>query len=255
MTVQQSLAAAIAEWLKAKPSRSLNMLTRLASGVSYSSVRRALQGDIDQAQSTVISIASVVMSDEQLRLFLRTYYPTLERAVADVRAHDPKRDEVASDSAPDEAIIIDFLKSPEHSKILILASARTGTNDEEVSRKWGENHLTAFGEMKASGILRNEGDSWYFDSTVGNVSLALARKVLASLMAGFDSRADSVNFASYSYLRWESLNEKGVKKAYEANARHAEEIHGIFKDPENLGDKLLIFGMIHNILKGWEDLP
>ncbi|HYX39845.1 MAG TPA: hypothetical protein VE954_42660, partial [Oligoflexus sp.] len=63
MTVQQALAVAINSWLKAKAGRSLHTLSRMTPNVSYSSIRRAAQGELEQEQSTVVAIASVVMPE------------------------------------------------------------------------------------------------------------------------------------------------------------------------------------------------
>jgi hypothetical protein len=249
MSIQQVLAAAISSWLNAKPNRSLHVLSRLTTA-SYSSVRRAAQGEVEQEQSTVVAIASVVMSEEDLRSFLRNYYPTLERAVIDVRGPDVRLD----DANDNETSVIDFLKSDEHSKILILANSRTGTNDEEVSRKYGENYLSYFEDIKKSGILRYNEGSWFFDGSVGNVSQVLARKVICNLAKEFDGRNDSIHHASYSYLLWESLNKDGLEKVYRCHASHAKEVYDICSDPANHGDILTVFGLLHNVLKGQEGL-
>jgi hypothetical protein len=250
MSIQQALAAAISAWLKAKPSRNLNVLTRLTTA-SYSSVRRAAQGEVEQEQSTVVSIASIVMSEDELRLFLRNYYPSLERAVVDVRGPETSTDALNDN----ESVVVDFLKSDDHAKLLVLAGSRTGTNDEEVAKKFGENYLAYFEDIKASGILRYNDGNWYFEGSVGNVSLSLARKVLCSLAREFDVKNDSIKLASYSYVLWESLSPEGVEKVYRANEIHAKNVYDITSDPANKGDVLIVSGLLHNVIKGQELLP
>lgn len=251
MSIQQALAIAIDSWLKAKPGRSLNMLARLAA-TSYSSVRRAAQGEVEQTQSTVVPIASVIMSNVELREFLRQYYPSLERAIADVRRLNSANEPIAH--IENEDAVVNFLNSEEHVKILILANSKTGTNDQEVIRKYGENYLSYFNDMKSSGILRHDNENWYFEGAIGNVSLSLARKVLCSLAKSFDIRNDSIKHASYSYILWESLNPDAIAKIYELTERHAKEVCAIADNPDNRGDLLLVYGLLHNVIKGAEVL-
>lgn len=249
MSKQRELADAIAAWLKARPNRSLNVLSRLlGTDASYSSIRRAAQGEVEQEQSIVIAIAGVVMGEDEFRAFVRTYYPQLERAVVDVKGQDK------NDAADNESAVVDFLKSDHHAKILMIAASRTGTTDEEVVRKWGEQSLSYFNDIKNSGVLRYNDGSWFFDGSVGNVSQALARRVLCSLVKEFDPRNDSINYASFSYLIWESFNKSGLEKLYKANETHAKTVYDIAHDPENHGDILGICGLVQNVMKGSEGL-
>ncbi|HYX39837.1 MAG TPA: hypothetical protein VE954_42620, partial [Oligoflexus sp.] len=236
----------------AKAGRSLHTLSRMTPNVSYSSIRRAAQGELEQEQSTVVAIASVVMPETELRSFIKSHYPTLERAVLDVRGPERGHEESSDDTR--SASIVEFLKSEDHAKILILANSRTGTTDEEVARKYGENCLHHFEEIKNSGILRYADGSWFFDGSVGNVSLALARKVLCGLAKEFDVKNDSTEFASFSYLLWESLNLEGIKEIYKTNTQHAKAVYDIAQDPKYQGDILLVLGILQNILKGQEGL-
>lgn len=111
-SMQQILAQSIREWLDAKPSRSLRMLARLTS-VSYSSVRRAAEGNAEQTQEIVLPIASFVMNPGHLAEFIRAYFPKLEKAILDVYYPANESDD-----------IIDFILSEEHSAIIMLSSSR-----------------------------------------------------------------------------------------------------------------------------------
>jgi len=249
MSKQRALADAISVWLNGRPNRSLNVLSRmLGTDASYSSIRRAAQGELEQEQSIVIAIAGVVMGESEFRSFVRTWYPQLERAVVDVKGPD------FNSQVENESAVIDFLKSDDHAKIFLLAGSRTGTTDAEVIRKWGEESLSYFNDIKDSGVLAFRDGAWFFDGSVGNVSQALARHLISSLAKNFDPRNDSIGLASYSYLSWESLNRSAVEKLYKANESHAKAVYDIISDPENHGEILVLFALLQNVMKGSEGL-
>lgn len=243
MAVGRDLAEAISEWLeKKKGTRSLYMLARLAS-ISYSSVRRAAQGEGRITQGIALSIASVVMSESKFKEFAHKHWPHLKRFVVDV-AHHPIESED----------ILDFVKSGQHFKLLVLASSNEGTNEAEVKEKFGEQSIPFFYDLINAGILTRKGDSWQFEKDIGTVSFESTRNCLSNLISICDKRNDYIKGASTSYVGWKSFNIEAAKKANEIATRYCEEMSKLVKNPENSGDVLIFFGVLSNVLKGREKL-
>lgn len=243
MAINQDLAESISLWLEQKKgTRSLNMLARTAC-VSYSSARRAAQGEGGVTQGIALSIASVVMAEAQLKEFAQEHWPHLKRFVVDV-AHQPL----------DSEELIDFVKSESHFKLLVLASSNEGTNEAEVQEKFGEQSLPFFHDLIDSGVLVGKGDSWFLEKDIGSVSFELTRSCLSQLVSICDKRNDYIKGASTSYVGWKSFNVEAARKANEITARYCEEMSQLIKDPASDGDVLVFFGALSNILKGREKI-
>ncbi|WP_141736130.1 hypothetical protein [Oligoflexus tunisiensis] len=240
--MQEILAQSIREWLEAKPNRSLRMLARLTS-ISYSSVRRAAEGTVEQTQEIVLPIASFVMSPGRLSEFIRAYFPKLEKAVLDV--YYPAND---SDD------IIDFILSEEHSAIIMLSSSRQGTTREEVVTLFGDVSAEYFDDIEASGVLTEIDGRLYLEKDIGGISLHQGRRLLTLIVRSCSRKGDSIPFASYANAGWESLTPEATKDVYRIMERTGKEVHAIASNPENRGDVLVAFGMLHNVIKGAEKI-
>jgi len=243
MTIQQSLAAAIDRWLESRKGRSLNSLSRLTS-VSYSSVRRAAQGEVEQEQSTVVAIASVVMDKEALKSFVSKYYPELQGAIVENRG---------SNSYDDQGIE-DFLDSDDHFVLLLMANSRNGTSEKEIAHMFGESKIPYFEDIKNSNILVERDGRWYFEGNISIASLDLSRRLLRRILSQCDRRNDSVKHASFSYANWESLTPEAARELYNEAANYSKRIYEITSNPKNHGNVLVVMGLIHNVLKGQEEL-
>lgn len=243
MTIQKNLAAAIESWLEAKKGRSLHSLSRLTS-VSYSSVRRAAQGEVEQEQSTVVAVASVVMKNEELKIFISKYYPELQGAVVENRD---------SNSYEDQGIE-EFLDSDDHFVILLMANSRNGTNEKEIAHMFGESKVPYFEDIKNSNVLVERDGRWYFEGNISIASLDLSRRLLRRILSQCDRRNDSVKYASFSYTNWESLTSEAARELYNEASNYSRRIYEITSNPKNHGNILVVMGLIHNVLKGQEEL-
>lgn len=240
--MQEILAQSIREWLDTKPNRSLRMLARLTS-ISYSSVRRAAEGGAEQTQEIVLPIASFVMSPGRLNEFIRSHFPRLEKAILDVYYPANESDD-----------IIDFILSEEHSAIIMLASSSQGTSREEVISLFGDISGDHFDDIKAAGVLTEKDERLYLERDIGGISIHQGRKLLALIAKSCTRKGDSTPFASYANAGWESLTPEAAKDIYRIMERTGKEVHEIASKPENRGEVLVAFGMLHNVIKGADKL-
>jgi hypothetical protein len=241
MKTKTKLSELIANWVEQKPSRNIRMLARL-SGISYSSVWRAANNEGEISQSIALAIASVVLSKDELHTYIESQYPHLIKAVVNV-----KRD-------GDTEKFHEFIQSPEHFKILVLASAKNGTSSEEVTRMYGEKYQAYFDDLIDSGELISADNRWYFTKDIAHISLSLARQMLSGVAKDCNPKNDTSPYASYAYLGWESLNEKAAKNVYKSIERFNQEIYDIVSDQQNKGDVLVVYGLLQNVIKGQEKL-
>jgi len=240
--MQQILVQSIREWLDAKPSRCLRMLARLTS-VSYSSVRRAAEGNVEQTQDIVLPIASFVMNPGRLAEFIRSYFPRFEKAVLDV--YYP---------ANDAEEILDFLLSENHAAIIMLASHKEGTTRDEVITYFGRFSAEYFDDIYAASVLTEKDGRLYLDRDIGGISLHQGRKLLMHIAKACSRKGDSIPFASYANAGWESLTPEASKEVYRVFERAGKEVHTIASNPDNRGEVLVAFGLLHNVIKGAEYL-
>ncbi len=244
MSVVKTLATAIETWLSQKPSRSLSMLARI-SDVGYSTIRRCAQSEGEPSQEVALAIASVVMTDTQVRSFVGDFWPGLRRYVVDANHARREGDED----------ILEFMRSEPHFKIMVMASHCDGIDFLDVIRKFGEDMLPFFNDLKNAGHLRPVGnDKWLFDQDYGNVSRELARASLSRLAALCPKSNDAIVDASSAYVAWESLTPKAAKEVSSLTSRYCADIYNVVSKKENHGDILVICGALHNILKGLEGL-
>lgn len=242
MAVGPTLVTAIEKWMDGKRSRTLGMLARL-SNVSYSTVRRAAQGEGEPSQQVALDLASVVMAENEFREFVGSHWPALRRFVVDVNY---KRGEESLHA---------FLNSEGHFKVIVLASGHDGTTEEEVKAKFGESHLSYLEDLIDSGFLTSKASgSWAFDREIGDVSMGLARKCLASLAGIADPKNDKIDGASTAWVGWESLSADAAVRCNNVLAKAIEELFSIFNDKANRGDVLVYAGALLNVLKGQEKL-
>ena len=240
--MQEILAESIREWLEARSNRSLRMLARLTS-VSYSSVRRASEGGAEQTQEIVLPIASFVMNPSRLREFVKANFPQLEKAVLDVYYPANESDDV-----------IDFILSDNHSAIIMLASSRQGTSRDEIIAMLGEVSAEYFDDVAAAGVLTERDGRLYLESDIGGISIHHGRKLLSLIAKSCTRKGDSTPFASYANAGWESVTPSAAKDLYRIMERTGKEVHEIASKPENRGDVLVAFGMLHNVIKGADKL-
>ncbi|HYX39277.1 MAG TPA: helix-turn-helix transcriptional regulator [Oligoflexus sp.] len=240
-TTAQSLAAAISRWLDGRHTRSLQMLARLSS-VSYSTVRRVAQGEVDPSQEVAIAIASIIMPEAELRDFVGSRWPALKRFVVNV-SYRTTEDDLAR-----------FLHSEEHLKVLVLASYVHGVDEKDVVEAFGQGLLPYFEDVVASGVLTRKGDKWILDQDVGSSSFAHARRTLATFISMCSRKNDELKGASAAYVGWESLNKEAALKLADLEAKFCEDAFAIIGDKSNRGDVLVFFGTLFNILKGQERL-
>ncbi|RYZ75454.1 MAG: hypothetical protein EOP04_33310 [Proteobacteria bacterium] len=155
---------------------------------------------------------------------------------------------IMRNDAPDE--IGEFLDSPDHLRIIILADSKTGTNEDEVERKFGESSLAYFEDLKDSDVLRHRNGSWYFDGNLHASSMPQTRKIFSTIMMSCDRRNDKIPNASYSGFGWESVNHETLEKLYEMEERHDKERFALVSKPESKGNILAVYGSFLNVLKG-----
>ena len=241
-TMQQMLVDAISGWYEAKPGRNGRMLARLAS-VSYSSVRRAESGDVEQKSDIVVPIAGVVMNPGQLGEFIRAFYPGLEKAVA--RADYP------ANQADD---VMEFLLSEDHARIIMLASDPSGTSEEEVIQHYGRHALPYFQDILTAKILAERDGCWFFDRDIGGLSIPAGRKLLVSVAKACSQENDSISKASYALAGWEAVTPVAATKAYQIMEDAASKVCELLSDKNNRGEVLIAFGFLHNVIKGVERL-
>lgn len=218
------------------------MLARLTS-ISYSSVRRAAEGGGEQTQEIVLPLAGFVMNPGRLREFIRAHFPALEKAILDVYYPANESDD-----------IIDFLLSEEHSAIMMLASSRQGTSREEVVSLLGDVSADHFDDINAADVLTEKDGRLYLERDIGGISIHQGRKLLALIAKSCARKNDSTPFASYANAGWESLTPEAAKDVYRIMERTGKELHEIASRPENRGDVLVAFGMLHNVIKGADKL-
>nr|MDQ3235868.1 hypothetical protein [Pseudobdellovibrionaceae bacterium] len=94
----------------------------------------------------------------------------------------------------------------------------------------------------------------YLERDIGGISLHQGRKLLALIAKSCSRKGDSTPFASYANAGWESLSPDSAKEVYRIMERTGKEVHAIASNPNNKGDVLVVFGMLHNVIKGIDKL-
>lgn len=244
MSVMGELSQAIDAWVNRKPqTRTISMLSRL-SNVSYSTVRRCVQGESEPSQEVALAIASVVMSDSEMRSFIGSHWPWLKRHIVDANHARGENDDD----------VLEFLRSQPHFRLIVIASHVDGIDSDDVVRKFGESYLDYFEDLKNAGILHNSGGKWVFDKEFGNVSRDLARTCLSHLLTVVPRQNDDIKNASSAYIAWESLNEEGNKLVSDEISDLCSRLYKIVSNQAYRGDILVACGAFHGILKGQEKL-
>lgn len=241
MTPSKDIELMISDWLKSKPSRNIRTLSRL-SGVSYSSVWRAANGEGEVSQNVAVNIAQVILEKVEMHKFFEKYYPDLVSAIVEVRQDG------------DPSSLTEYITSPEHLKIIILAHAQGGTSDDEVRQLYGEQAMASFGSLKDSGELICSDGRWMPKKDVSFGSIPLARKVLASIINSCNPGNDSKPYCSYAYTSWNSLSESAAKQLYRMIRDYNKELVRFVTANENQGNVLVTYGLLQNVIKGQEDL-
>jgi hypothetical protein len=240
-TTTETLATAISRWLDARPTRSLQMLARLSS-VSYSTVRRVAQGEVDSSQEVAVAIASIVMPDPELRDFVGSRWPALKKFVLNVSYRTPEDD------------LARFMHSEEHLRVLVLASHVHGIDEKDVIETFGQGSVPYFEDIITAGVLSKKGTKWILDQNVGSTSLEHARQCLAIFIRMCHRRNDEITGASAAYVGWESLSKDAALKLAALEAKFCEDAFSIIADKDSRGDVLVFFGSLFNVLRGQERL-
>ncbi len=243
MTYTEELANAIDCWIKAKSTRSLSMLSRLAQ-VSYSSARRAAQKEVETSQQICLKIAAVIMSRAEYLEFTAKYWPDLNRFIAKITPPVSK-----------DSILVDFMQSEKHFMVLVLASSADGTSREEAVECFGRGIEPYFNEIVDSGCVNlTSNGRWKLNEDFGSPSFELARKMMIAFIANHNRKNDDVSGTTTSWVCWESVNGETARNVNMKIKKCASEIFEEVSDPRNKGNVLVCSGVYSGIMKGVEEV-
>ena len=239
MTAIEVLSEALEKWLERRPHLTLSSLARLCD-VSYSSMRRIAQREGNPDSRISLAVAATVLDQEAYSDFAAKYFPKLKKNLSDLNHASVKNENLD-----------DFLKSPEHFKVLVLACG-AGIDEKVVTDKYGLGHVEYFRDLVAAGVLQKKIDKWVMTDNVGYVSFDVARLWLSTMLSIYDRRADSLAGAGASYAGWQELNKDGVIALHEATREYCQKVHELTLKPEYSGNIVTGYGAIMNVMTNIE---
>lgn len=240
MSITHILRQFIDQWLEGKEKRSLSMLAR-RSKVSYSTLRRIMEGETSSSAETALKIADVIMTDSEFRSFTAEYLPGLAKTRGAIAYR------------PGDSETLEVLNDVSLAPILLLASHAEGTNAAEVQKYFGKEIARKFSELVDQGFFSlTPSGRWRLTKDIGSVNLETARSWLAAFSRMCLTENDELSKASQAYVGWESVDRGTAEAIYAAAVRFAETVNGLVRDPANRGDVLVFYGSLFNVLKGQE---
>lgn len=158
------LQAAIAEYLDTHKNLSIQSISNKAK-VSYSTIRRILQGEANSVRDeTILSLIHVVMSRPRRIDFLNNYYPALGSLIQNQK-------DVVEDSDLDQEKLRLFRYKDPHNYVLKMALTAAGTTRPTIQRILGERGLAALDEMIEEGFLLEDSSGAVYHSSRGSVMM------------------------------------------------------------------------------------
>ena len=240
MTMSEILCQAINCWIEEKPARSLSMLRRL-SGVSYSTLRRIVNGNGSVTAETALKVADVVMTEAEFKRFTCDFMPALAKTRSEI-SYKPRSEDT-----------LEMLYDRRLTGIILLASHRDGTSEVEVQEMFGLEAALQFRSLVEEGKLARAGSgNWRLEEDIGSVNLDLARELLASMAGLCRSTNDNIPTASLAHVGWESVNLETAVAIYHAALTFVRTATGLAAETANKGDVLVFFGSLFNVMKGVE---
>lgn len=241
MNMTEALCLAIERWESGSSRRNLSLLKRMTK-VSYSTIRRIVSNETSANPETALRIAEHIMSEAELQAFVQQYLPTFAKT----------RTEVSVKS--DDEDMAQYLEDRNYVPVLLLASHREGTNENEVRDFFGREAARRFTELVNSGFLGSAGrGNFRLDRPLGSVSLDTAREWLSVMASICPSVNDDLSRASLAHVAWESVNFETAVAIYHAQIDFVRKAMVLLRDERNKGDVLIMFGSLFNVLKGTEE--
>ncbi len=238
MSLAIKLSSLIEEWLAAGRQRNLQMLAN-KSGVSYSTVRRIAQGEVDPGLSNTISIVSAILPKDKALALVNEHFPETAGLLSREAAHKVETLDEISDI--DDFNRDDFL-------VLSLAATSAGVTQSKVQTKLGERGLQSLDKLLAAGVLQKEGSSFKAIKDRFNIlGLNLLLSEMHWIIDAFDKKLID-RFGSFVSLNTQGLNVQGIKDAHKVLCEAEKALTTITNDPARQGGNVMAFGIVSTYL-------
>lgn len=152
------LQMAIEEYISLSSVRSVAFLAR-KSGLPYSTVRRAAQGEGTPTFATVVSILEVIMTCKDLLQFVSKHFPGAYETLSTMFSNSFSKGETAPIS---EAQLKQYLFNPISNHILHLCLCGSGTTEQKIQLMFGELGMRKLRAMMKDGYIVSNGETLTF---------------------------------------------------------------------------------------------
>lgn len=237
------LAEGIDNWIAARSSRNLSLLAR-NSGLSYATVRRIASKETGASAEVAAALCNVLFTKQNALKVIKEHFPSLGSLIFN---------EINNAPSPDE-YLQSFYSSEQHFPILLLAQSKGGVDRELVTTYLGIRYVCYFDELIEAGVLKKEGDRFFFREQIENPSKETVRMHLKVILELARKDNDAIPGASDAYTFSAQLKPEAVREINEMLAKFHKELLEYISDENNFGEVYWLGGWIHNILINEDDL-
>lgn len=216
----------------------------MRSGVSYTTVRRAAQGEQSLSLQMTIMIGDLIFDRTKLKEIISTHFPEFSKVAFNNYWQQPENE-----------AYYDFVTSKEHFPILMLASNEGGTTREEILLTFGIKAELPTDQLLESGLLKEiNGRINLCQNSVGVTSKKIARSNIEIMLDLCNPQNESINDASQAFTYTQGLNVEGVRAACAILREADEKLYKLLSDSKYHGNVLWFSGILSNVLINGEKL-
>jgi len=242
MTLQDELSTILEQWLTSRKNASLNLLSKL-SGVSYTTVLRVAQKEVEPSFKVVALLLPVLLPKEKFgdkaSKFIVKHFP---EAGYFVKTNDDAEYEPLEELGKLESFLRnDFVA-------LSLSATSQGLTHDRAKEKLGDKADATIQKLLSAGVIFE--DDGVYRASKRRFKLTSTDKVLTEiswLTELYDYELHEA-WGSFYRLRSEGLSEVGVKKIHQILREADDKMVEVLDNPEHHGANVMGYGIVSTYL-------
>jgi transcriptional regulator with XRE-family HTH domain len=238
MSLKDELAQAIDEWIQNRRRGSVSLLAKL-SGVSYNTVLRIAQKEVEPSFKAVALMLRVLMPKEKYgdkgANFLVKHFPET--------GYFLEKDGQIDVEELDEIVRLDSFNREEFIALSIVATS-DGASKDRIVAKLGEKGHASLEKLENAGIIF-EYDGRYFASKK-RFKIPGTQRILTEirwLTELYDEGLDDC-YGSYFRLKTEGLSDEGVMLAHKILDEASDKLSELIHNPTYHGPNVMGYGLV-----------
>jgi len=242
VSLKDDITSAIEVWLQSRRGATLLMLSKL-SGVSYTTLQRVAQGEVEPSLKVVMLLLPVIMPKEKEG----------DRASKLLLEHFPETgywikaaDDAGIEPLPEVGLLENF--SREDFIVLSMGATSLGTTKERILAKLGEKAQESLDKLLAAGVLLE--DNGRVVASKKKFRVLGHEKVLREigwLAEMFDFKLLDKWGSMYS-IKTEGLSDEALKKGQRIMIDASDKLTELFSDPSNHGENVMGYALFSTFI-------